>query len=78
MPQVCDIVGMDATTIRTAAQQRIEARFGEPIEQTIRRLYADGMTQEGIADAIGASRASVIRWMRQYGLPTRRPGEKVA
>lgn len=79
MPQVCDIVGMAATTIiRTAAQQVIEARLGEDIDEAIRRRYAAGMTQAEIATDIGASRASVVRWMRRLSLETRRPGERAA
>jgi CRP-like cAMP-binding protein len=71
---------MPATTIipRTAVQQLIEARFGLPIDQLLAERYSRGMTQQEIADDLGASRASVIRWMQRLGLETRRPGEKVA
>lgn len=66
------------TIIRTAAQQLIEARLGAPIDELIRARYARGMSQEDIARDLGASRASVMRWMKRLGLETRRPGEKVA
>lgn len=58
--------------------QTIEARTGEPVETTLARLYVRGMSQQAIADELGVSRLSVIRWMRAFGLLTRRPGEKVA
>jgi DNA-binding transcriptional regulator LsrR (DeoR family) len=66
------------TIIRTAAQQRIEARFGKSIDQVIGEAYATGLTQDEIAAELGVSRSSVLRWMNRLGLETRRPGERVA
>lgn len=57
---------------KSAAQQIIEARTGESIEVTLRRLYDDdGLTQDLIAIELDCSRDSVGRWMRTYGIRSR-------
>lgn len=64
---------MDATTILTPTEQRMVARFDEPPETTLRRFYAEGRTQDEIAQLVGASRATVIRYTKRYGLLRQRP-----
>ncbi len=64
---------MNATPlIRTAEQQRVEHQHGEPIDALLRRLYqVEGLTQPEVAALLGVSTRSVIRWMRDYRIPTR-------
>jgi len=58
--------------IRTAEQQRVEHEHGASIEALLRRLYVDeGMTQPQVADLLGVSTRSVVRWMRDLGIPSR-------
>lgn len=62
------------TSIRTKTreQQLVEARHGAPVEALLRRLYVtDGLTQQQVADTLGVSVRSVIRWMTDYRIPTR-------
>lgn len=71
--QVCHDGPVNATPIiRTAEQQRVEHEHGAPIESLLRRLYVDeGLTQPQVAAVLGVSTRSVIRWMRDCGIPTR-------
>lgn len=64
---------MNATPlIRTAEQQRVEHRHGASIEVLLRRLYVEeGLTQPQVAATLGVSTRSVVRWMRDYRIPTR-------
>lgn len=62
------------TTFRpkTREQQFVEARHGAPVEALLRRLYVtEGLTQQQVADTLGVSVRSVIRWMADLGIPTR-------
>lgn len=40
-------------------------------EDELRRLYASGMTQREVADALGVSQKRVIHAMKAYGIPRR-------
>ena len=61
-----------ALIFKSRAEQAVEARYGEPVAAILRRLYHDdGLSQEEIADRLGTSRSSVIRWMATYRIPTR-------
>lgn len=61
-----------ALIFKSRAEQAIEARYGEPVAGILRRLYHDdGLSQEEVADRLGTSRSSVIRWMATYRIPTR-------
>jgi transposase-like protein len=60
-------------TIKSRAMQIVEHRMGEPVEQVVRRLYAEGMSQQRIAEVIGISRRTVIYWMQAFGIETRDP-----
>lgn len=46
--------------------------------ELLRSLYDGGMSQAAIADQLSVSRRTVMRWMKRYGITTRRPGEKAA
>lgn len=57
---------------KTREQQIVEARHGAPVEVLLRRLYvAEGLTQQQVADTLGVSVRSVIRWMIDLGIPSR-------
>lgn len=78
MMQHCYMV-LATPHIRTRAQQIVEARLGEPVEAYIARRYLDdGLTQQQIADELGVSRASVVRWMPALDIPTRGRGGRRA
>ena len=63
--------------IRTRAQQRLELRIGEPLAEALRRLYVDeGRNQDEIAAGWGIDRATVSRWMAQFGIETRLTGPR--
>lgn len=62
---------------KSRAQQFMESRIGEPIESALYRLYiAEGKTQDEIAGAWGVDRATVSRWMRDFGIPSRLIGPR--
>lgn len=53
---------------------RIEAEWGERLEDLIRRLYeTEGRTQDEIAQMLRVSRSSVSRWLRAAGIAIRKP-----
>lgn len=55
---------------KTSEQQTVEARYGLSIEEVLRRLYIEERkSQDDIAVELGVSRASVMRWMKQHGIP---------
>lgn len=59
---------------KSHTQQVIEAQIGEPIEVVLERLYVDrGMTQAQVASALGTTRQSIIKWLRDFGIESRRP-----
>lgn len=58
--------------IKSRTEQVVEARFGEPVDVLIRRLYDDeGLSQEQVATKLGVGRKAVLTWMGAYGIPTR-------
>lgn len=60
--------------IKSHTQQVIEAQIGEPIEVALTRLYVDrGLTQAQVASALGTTRQTVIKWLRDLGIESRRP-----
>ncbi len=71
--QVCQSGAVNATPlIRTAEQQRVEHEHGASIEVLLRRLYVDeNLTQDQVAERLGVSTRSVIRWMADLSIPTR-------
>jgi DNA-directed RNA polymerase specialized sigma subunit len=73
---------MHHITVKSRHQQIVEARFGEPIDELLTRLYVDeGRSQAEIAEALGVSRNAVVRWMAQLGIESRfgpKPAEATA
>jgi transcriptional regulator with XRE-family HTH domain len=51
--------------------RQVEARFGEPLEDLLPRLYL-ALNQEEMAQHFGVDPATVNRWMRLFGVPTNR------
>lgn len=51
--------------------RQVEARFGEPLEELLPRLY-QALNQEEMAQHFGVDPATVNRWMRLFGVPTNR------
>ena len=59
--------------VKSHAQQVIEQQIGEPIEVALERLYVEReMTQAQVASALGVSRQTVIKWLQDFGVETRR------
>ncbi len=64
---------------KSRAQQLIERRIREPIDQALYRLYVvEGRQQDEIGAAWGIDRATVSRWMTQFGIETRITGPRRA
>ena len=58
--------------IKGPAAQIIEARYGESLTTVLRSLYHDeGLSQQAVADKLEVDRATVVRWMKRYGIATR-------
>ena len=57
---------------KSRVEQLVEARHGAPVDVLLRRLYVDQeLSQDEVAAVLGCGRKAVIRWMAQYGIPTR-------
>lgn len=57
--------------------QVAEHRIGEPVEPALRRLYVvEGKTQAEVAEALGVTRRTVIRWMQDFGIESRLYGPR--
>lgn len=57
---------------KTLQMQRVEAEYGEPIEDLLRRLYIDeGRTLRDIAVYLGLSFSTVSDYLQRCGIPTR-------
>jgi AraC-like DNA-binding protein len=63
--------------VKSAAEQRAEARLGKPVEDVIRDGIAAGLTFGAIAKELGVSRQTLDRWMADRGLRVRRVIEEV-
>ncbi len=50
----------------------VEARFDEPVEKVIPRMFKEHRTTQDVADAMGISRATLYNWCRQFGIATER------
>jgi DNA-binding XRE family transcriptional regulator len=59
--------------IKSRREQMVSARNGgRDVPELIRELYErDGLSQEEVAERIGVHRATVVRWMEEFGIPTR-------
>ena len=61
-----------AVNIKSPEQQRLEARLGRDLGDYLRERLAAGLSQAEIAADLDLHQATVSRWMRQYGVATRR------
>ena len=52
----------------SATQELIEMRHRLPVEELLRGYNSLGWTQQEIADKLGVSRISVVRWFRRYDI----------
>jgi transposase len=53
-------------------EQILEAKHGVPLPELLRTLYhEEGLSQQAVADRLEVSRATVVRWMKEFGIPTR-------
>jgi DNA-binding MarR family transcriptional regulator len=64
---------------RTREMQRIEARYGEPMGDILRRLYVqDGLTVDQVAKELGYTKGAISRWLERFGIETRSHGSRSA
>lgn len=64
---------------RTREMQRIEASYGEPMGDILRRLYVeDGLTVAQVAERLGFSKGAISRWLERFGIETRGHGSRSA
>jgi transposase len=59
--------------IKSRREQVVSARNGgREVPDLIRELYVDeGLSQEDVAGRLGVHRATVVRWMAEFGIQTR-------
>jgi DNA-binding MarR family transcriptional regulator len=52
---------------RTREMQRIEARYGEPMGDILRRLYVEnGLTVDQVARELGYTKGAISRWLERF------------
>lgn len=65
--------------VLSPGQQVIEAEHGRPAREIVGALYLDeGLSQAEIARRLGVHRLTLVRWMREWGIPTRSIRGRVA
>jgi len=63
---------------RIALEERIKQEYGIPLsEYTYRRYHHDMCNVRDLADEYGVSRQTILNWMRDWGISTRKPSETV-
>lgn len=62
-----------AYRIKSRREQMVSARNdGREVPDLLRDLYVlQGLSQEDVAERLGVHRATVVRWMTEFGIPTR-------
>ena len=58
----------------SATQELIEVRHRMPVEELLRGYNSLGWTQQEIADKLGVSRITVVRWFRRFDIDARYSG----
>lgn len=54
---------------RTHAQELVQLRTGRPVPDVLTDMYVkDGLSQEQVAVALGVTRLTIARWLREYGI----------
>lgn len=61
---------MEHTDGKTLQMRYLELQHGRPIEQLIRDLSEQGLSEEKIADRLGISRLTLNRWNKLLGRET--------
>lgn len=77
--QKCNSVSVETLTDRTMTRPmvRMEARLGRPLADVLTDLYhGEGLTLAEVAERLGVSVNTVIRWMGALGVETRFPGQR--
>lgn len=65
--------------LKTRGMQLVEQRIGESLEDALQHRYVrDGKSQDDIAAEFGVDRATVSRWMREFGIAARYLGPRKA
>ena len=60
---------------RTREMQRLEARYGKPMDVILRELYVEqGLFLEDVGKELGITKGAVSRWLVHFGIPARRGG----
>lgn len=60
---------------RTREMQDIEAAWGEPMGDILRRLYVDeGLTVAQVGERLGQTKGTISRWLERFGIQTRGHG----
>lgn len=57
---------------QSATRRLVEQAHGRPVEALLRGYNELGWTQGEIADHLGVSRISVVRWFSEYGIKAAR------
>lgn len=57
--------------IKSRAEQVVQARHGREVPELVRELYGQGLSQDDVAEQIGVHRSTLVRWMRDWKIPTR-------
>jgi predicted DNA-binding protein YlxM (UPF0122 family) len=59
--------------IKTPTMQRLEARYGRPIEEILTELHhVQRLSLSEMSDRLGISVPAVYKWMRRCHIPVRR------
>ena len=56
---------------KSRAEIAVQAANGREVPGLVRELYESGLSQQEVADRLGVHRATLVRWMREWGIPTR-------
>jgi hypothetical protein len=57
--------------------QRVEARFGRPIDEVLRDFYVDqGLNLEQLGRELGITKSAASRWLAHFRIPARKPGAR--